>query len=92
MKKMSVIKHDSQLPNELLYILIWVKILQDNATWILKLINIKQKYFKILRNYTKIISELNYKKIIKITIIFHEGRCNNGLLVFLHNVDEEEMP
>ena len=61
-KNVGTIKPDCQLANEFLYILCWIEILHHNALWILKPINVKLKYFRISRNYTKIILELKYKK------------------------------
>ena len=73
-KNVRTIKPDCQLANELLYILLWVEIFHCNALSTPKLINVKQKYFRISRNYTKIISKLNYKKTIEITIIFQKAK------------------
>ena len=52
-KNVRTIKRDCQLGNGLIYILLWVKILHCNALWTLKLINVKQKYFRISKNYKK---------------------------------------
>ena len=63
-----------QLANGLLYIFLWLEILHRNALRTLKLINVKQKYFRISRNYTKIIPEMNCKKTIKIAIISQKAK------------------
>jgi len=73
-KNVRTIKRDCQLGNGLIYILLWVKILHCNALWTLKLINVKQKYFRISRNYSKIIPKLDYKKIIKLQSYFKKWK------------------
>ena len=60
----------------MLYILRLIEILHSNALWTPKLINVKQKYSRISRNYTKMTQELNYKIIMKITIVFQKEKKN----------------